>query len=135
LREAVHSGNTSWDDWAWHKELSKWKPVHAVIPIIHAARCGKEIGQFEEEQDILSGLRDGGGSSRCGQSPAGRKSWSQRGADGNVVVHIHDRCLARACSVNHVVRLPVPVKVGSRNQRPAAGQSWPKSAPDERWSR
>jgi len=59
LREAVHSGNVSWDDWAWHKELSEWKPVHAVIPIIHVARCGKEIGPFEEERDILSGLRDG----------------------------------------------------------------------------
>jgi hypothetical protein len=59
LREEVHSGNISWDDWAWHKELSEWKPVHAVIPIIHVARCGKEIDQFEEERDILSGLRDG----------------------------------------------------------------------------
>ena len=59
LREAVHSGNVSWDDWAWHKELSEWKPVHAVIPIIHVARCGEEIAQFEEERDILSGLRDG----------------------------------------------------------------------------
>jgi hypothetical protein len=59
LREAVHSGNISLDDWAWHNELSEWKPVHAVIPIIHVARCGKEIGQFEEERDILSGLRDG----------------------------------------------------------------------------
>jgi hypothetical protein len=59
LREAVHSGNISWDDWAWHKELSEWKPVHAFIPIIHVARCGEEIGKFEEERDILSGLRDG----------------------------------------------------------------------------
>ncbi len=59
MREAVHAGNISWDNWAWHKELSEWKPVHAVIPIIHVARCGKEIGQFEEERDILSGLRDG----------------------------------------------------------------------------
>jgi hypothetical protein len=59
LREAVHSGNVSWDDWAWHKELSEWKPVHAVIPILHVARCGEEIAQFEEERDIFSGLRDG----------------------------------------------------------------------------
>ena len=59
LREAVHSGNISWDDWAWHKELSEWKSVHTLIPIIHVARCGHEIGKFEEEQDILSGLRDG----------------------------------------------------------------------------
>jgi hypothetical protein len=59
LRAAAHSGNISWDDWAWHKELSEWKPVHAVIPTIHVARCGKEIGEFEEEGDILSGLRDG----------------------------------------------------------------------------
>jgi hypothetical protein len=59
LRDAVHSGNISLDDWAWHKELSEWKPVHALIPIVHVARCGKEIAQFEEEQDILRGLRDG----------------------------------------------------------------------------
>ena len=59
LREAVHSGTVSRDDWAWHKDLSEWKPVHALIPIIHVARCGHEIGKFEEEQDILSGLRDG----------------------------------------------------------------------------
>jgi hypothetical protein len=59
LRDAVHSGNVLWDDWAWHKELSEWKPVHAVIPVIHVARCGKEIGKFDDERDILSGLRDG----------------------------------------------------------------------------
>ena len=59
LHEAVHSGNISWDDWAWHKELSEWKPVHALIPIIHVARCGEEIGKFDEERDILSRLRDG----------------------------------------------------------------------------
>jgi len=59
LRAAVHSGNISWDDWAWHKELSEWKPVHAIIPIIHVSRNGQEIGQFEEEKQILSGLRDG----------------------------------------------------------------------------
>ena len=33
--------------------------MHAVIPIIHVARCGKEIGTFDDERDILSGLRDG----------------------------------------------------------------------------
>jgi hypothetical protein len=49
----------SWDDWAWHKELSEWKPVHTLIPIIHVARCGEEIGKFDNERDILSGLRDG----------------------------------------------------------------------------
>ena len=43
LREAVHSENVSWDDWAWHKELPEWKPVHAVIPIIHVSRNGQEI--------------------------------------------------------------------------------------------
>ncbi len=59
LREAVHSGNLSWDDWAWHKELSEWKPVHAVIPIIHVSRNGQEITQFDDEKEILSGLRDG----------------------------------------------------------------------------
>jgi GYF domain 2 len=59
LREAVHCGSISSDDWAWHKELSEWKPVHALIPIIHVARCGEEIGKFDEERDILSGLRDG----------------------------------------------------------------------------
>jgi hypothetical protein len=59
LREAVHSGSVSWDDLAWHEELSEWKPVHSVIPIIHVARCGEEIGTFENERDILFGLRDG----------------------------------------------------------------------------
>jgi hypothetical protein len=59
LREAVHSGNLSWDDWAWHKELSEWKPVHAVVPIIHISRNGQEIAQFDDEKEILSGLRDG----------------------------------------------------------------------------
>jgi hypothetical protein len=59
LREAVYSGTVSRDDWAWHKELSEWKPVHGLIPIIHVARCGEEIGKFDEERDILSGLRDG----------------------------------------------------------------------------
>src|SRR5207245_4033113 len=28
-------------------------------PIIHVARCGEEIGKFDNERDILSGLRDG----------------------------------------------------------------------------
>jgi hypothetical protein len=59
LREAVHSGNLSWDDWAWHKELSEWKPVHALMPIIHVSRNGQEIAQFDDEKEILSGLRDG----------------------------------------------------------------------------
>jgi hypothetical protein len=59
LGAAVHSGNVSWDDWAWHKELPEWKPVHAIIPIIHASRNGQEIGQFEEEKQILDGLSDG----------------------------------------------------------------------------
>jgi hypothetical protein len=59
LRAAVHAGKISWDDWAWHKELSEWKAVRAIIPIIHVARCGQEIAKFEEERDILSGLRDG----------------------------------------------------------------------------
>jgi hypothetical protein len=59
LREAIHSGNISWNDWAWHKELSEWKSVHAVLPIIHVGRGGKEIGTFDDERDILSGLRDG----------------------------------------------------------------------------
>jgi GYF domain 2 len=59
LREAVHSGTVSCDDWAWHKELSEWKAVHALIPIIHVSRSGEEIGKFDEERDILSGLRDG----------------------------------------------------------------------------
>jgi GYF domain 2 len=59
LREAVHSGNLSWDDWAWHKELPEWKPVHAVLPIIHICRNGQEIAQFDDEKEILSGLCDG----------------------------------------------------------------------------
>ena len=59
LREAIHCGNVSLDDWAWHKELSEWKSVHAVLPIIHVGRYGKEIGTFDNERDILSGLRDG----------------------------------------------------------------------------
>ncbi len=59
LREAVHCGNISSDDWAWHKELPEWNPVHTLIPIIHVARCGEEISKFDDEQDILSGLRDG----------------------------------------------------------------------------
>jgi hypothetical protein len=33
--------------------------VHAVIPTIHVARDGEEIATFDEEHDILSGLRDG----------------------------------------------------------------------------
>ena len=33
--------------------------MHAVLPIIHVARCGKEIGKFDDERNILSGLRDG----------------------------------------------------------------------------
>lgn len=59
LREAIHSGRVLWDDLAWHKELSEWQPVHAVIPIIHVARRGEEIGTFENESDILNGLRNG----------------------------------------------------------------------------
>jgi GYF domain 2 len=59
LRAAVHSGNVSWDDWAWHKELPEWKPVHSVIPIIHVSRNAQEIAQFDEEKEILNGLRDG----------------------------------------------------------------------------
>jgi GYF domain 2 len=59
LRDAVHSKNVSCNDWAWHKELPEWKPVHAVIPIIHVSRNGEEIAQFDEEKEILSGLRDG----------------------------------------------------------------------------
>ena len=59
LREEIHSGNISWNDWAWHKELSEWKSVHAVLPIIHVGRGGKEIGTLDDERDILSGLRDG----------------------------------------------------------------------------
>ena len=59
LRAAVHSGKVSWDDWAWHKELPEWKAVHTVIPIIHVSRNGEEIAQFDEEKEILSGLRDG----------------------------------------------------------------------------
>ena len=59
LRDAVHSKNVSCNDWAWHKELPEWKPVHAVIPIIHVSRNGQEIAQFDEEKEILSGLRDG----------------------------------------------------------------------------
>ncbi len=59
LREAVHSGTVSCDDWSWHKDLSEWKPVHAVIPIIHVSRSGKEIAEFDDERDILNGLRDG----------------------------------------------------------------------------
>jgi len=59
LREAVHSGNLSLDDWAWHKELSEWKPVHALMPIVHICRNGQEIAQFDDEKEILSGLRDG----------------------------------------------------------------------------
>jgi hypothetical protein len=59
LREAIRSGNISWNDWAWHKELSEWKSVHAVLPIIHVGRGGKEIGTFDDERDIFTGLRDG----------------------------------------------------------------------------
>ena len=59
LREAVHSGTVSCDDWNWHKDLSEWKPVHAVIPIIHISCFGKEIAEFDDERDILNGLRDG----------------------------------------------------------------------------
>jgi GYF domain 2 len=59
LREAVHSGTVSHDDWAWHKQLAEWKPVHAVIPKIHVSRCGEEIAKFDDERDILDGLRDG----------------------------------------------------------------------------
>jgi len=58
LREAVRSGTVSRDDWAWHKELSEWRRVHALIPTIHVARGGKKIGEFDDEHDILSGLRD-----------------------------------------------------------------------------
>jgi len=50
LREAIHSGKVSWDDLAWHKELSEWKAVNAVIPIIHVARGGEELGTFENER-------------------------------------------------------------------------------------
>jgi GYF domain 2 len=59
LREAVHSGTVSCDNWAWHKELSEWKPVHALIPVIHVSRCGEEIAEFDDEHDILNGLREG----------------------------------------------------------------------------
>ena len=33
--------------------------MHAVIPIIHVSRNGQDIAQFEEEKEILDGLRDG----------------------------------------------------------------------------
>jgi hypothetical protein len=59
LREAVRAGTVSCDDWAWHKELSEWQPVHAVMPIIHVSRCGEVIAEFDDERDILNGLREG----------------------------------------------------------------------------
>jgi len=59
LREAVHAGTVSLDDWAWHKELSEWKAVRALIPIIHVSRCREAIAEFGDERDILNGLRDG----------------------------------------------------------------------------
>jgi GYF domain 2 len=59
LLEAVRSGTVSRDDWAWHKGLSEWKPVHALIPTIHVSRCGEVIAQFDEEREILNGLLNG----------------------------------------------------------------------------
>jgi GYF domain 2 len=59
LREAVHSGTVSPDDWAWHEGLPEWKPVHTLIPTIHVSRCGEVIAQLDEERDILNGLLDG----------------------------------------------------------------------------
>src|SRR5205807_5750341 len=72
--------------------------------------------------------------SLCDQGPAGRKSWAESAADENVVIHIPDRCLSRPSVVKHVVRLPVPVKVGCRHQRPASGNGRPVSSSNARWS-
>ena len=33
--------------------------MHALMPIIHVSRNGQEIAQFDDEKEILSGLRDG----------------------------------------------------------------------------
>jgi hypothetical protein len=65
------------------------------------------------------------------QAPASRKSRAKRAAHENVVIQIPDRCLTRASIVKEIVRLPVAIKVGSSYQRPATGQSRPKSASNE----
>lgn len=59
LREAVHAGSVFPNDWAWHKKLSEWKPVHCLLPTIYVSRDGEVIAEFDDERELLSGLRDG----------------------------------------------------------------------------
>src|SRR5438093_409501 len=48
--------------------------------------------------------------------PAGRKSWTVRAADENVVVQIPDRCLTRAGVLKYIIRFSVAVKIGYPDQ-------------------
>ena len=59
LREQIHCGAVSREDWAWHKELTEWTPVHAVVPVIYVSRDGKVIAEFDDQREILEALRDG----------------------------------------------------------------------------
>src|SRR5438128_239463 len=69
------------------------------------------------------------------QTPTSRNSWAVRGADKNVIVEIPYRCLTGAGSVEQVVRVAVPVKIGCSHRRPARWNGRPKSAAEECSSR
>ncbi len=69
------------------------------------------------------------------QAPAGLKSRAVRGADENVVVEIPDRGLAAAGIIKHVIRLAVPIEIGSPRQLPSACNRRAKGASDKRNSR
>ena len=64
------------------------------------------------------------------QTPAGRKSWSERAANVNVVIQIPDCCLARGqhCKA-HSPASPLPLKspVATKSQPP--GRVGPKALP------
>ncbi len=64
-----------------------------------------------------------------------RKSRPVGAADKNIVVEIPDRCPASARIEKHVVRFPVAVKIGGRQQCPTAGQGWAIGTADKRNSR
>jgi len=59
LREQIHSGTVSREDWAWHKELPEWTPVHAVVPVIYVSRGGDVIAEFDDQHEIFQALRSG----------------------------------------------------------------------------
>src|SRR5436190_8269524 len=82
-------------------------------------------------------------SRRC-QAPATRQSWTEDAASKNVVVHVPQRCLTRACVIKQVIGLTVSIEIGSsdqliatRNGRPKAtsGECNPRQIPDRKLTR